>query len=64
MGVLRKSLTYLDLFSYRIISTQPDPSYTSKIGPEADLFYNYSNVLYSDLGNRVLKDVYGYVEII
>ena len=46
MGIIRKSLTYLNLFAYRIIAQHPDRSYSTKIGPEAAVFYQYSSKVY------------------
>ena len=64
MGIIRKSLTYLNLFAYRIIAQHPDRSYSTKIGPEAAVFYQYSSKVYQQLGNNVLKDIYGQVEVL
>jgi hypothetical protein len=64
IGIIRKCLTFMSLFAFRIISNHPDPSYANLIGPEALEFYKKSGETYNQLGNVVFRDVYGYVEML
>jgi hypothetical protein len=42
IGVLRKTLTYMNLFVFRLVSTHPVPAYSNLIGPEVKEFYRLS----------------------
>ena len=46
IGLVRKSLTYLNLYTYRIASRHPDFSYDRMVALEAERFYNYSALTY------------------
>ena len=64
ISVIRKTLTYLDLFAFRIVTSQMDLSYSTKIANEAILFYQYTDKVFEQLGNTVFSEVYSVTELL
>lgn len=60
VGQVRKTLTYLSLFSFRLVSGHPDYTYDVKVASESAKFYELSSLTYKEL-NYIFKHVYGHV---
>lgn len=46
VGLVRKSMTYLNLFAFNVAKLHSDPSYTSLVASTASEFYKVSSLTY------------------
>lgn len=46
IGIIRKTLTYLDYYVSRMMAIHPAPIYATMIGPEAKKFYELSSLTF------------------
>lgn len=60
IGQVRKTLTYLSLFSFRLVSGHPDYTYDVLVASESVKFYQLSSLTHKEL-DHIFRDVYGHI---